>query len=106
MMLYVLSAFCVIAAYVTTNGGNGGGERRDSADPAINFPGMSEKKPIPADSIVPDTAESQAYVRGIVERGEAAWPDKNGNLPPGVTHEIVGYHEPSGLPILQRKRMY
>ena len=76
------------------------------ADPVINLPDMSEKKPIPAESIVPDTAESLAYVRGIVERGEAAWPDQNGNLPPGVTHEIVGCHEPSGLPILLRKKMY
>jgi hypothetical protein len=88
-------------------GDNGGDERRDPAGSEINFPDMSEKKLIiPPDSVVPDTAESQAYVRGIVERGEAAWPDKNGNLPPGVTHEIVGYHESSGLPILLRKRMY
>jgi hypothetical protein len=67
---------------------------------------MNERQGIPADSIVPDTAESQAYVRGVVDRGEAAWPDKDGNLPRGVTHEIVGYHEPNGLPILLRKRMY
>jgi len=67
---------------------------------------MNEKKTIPAGSIVPDAAESQAYVRGIVERGEAAWPDKDGNLPRGVTHEIVGHYEPSGLPILVRRKMF
>jgi len=67
---------------------------------------MDGQAPLPAGSIVPDTAESQAYVRGVVERGEAAWPDKEGRLPRGVTHEIVGQHEASGLPVLVRKRMY
>lgn len=67
---------------------------------------MSGQERIPANSIVPDTVESQAYVRGIVERGEAALPDKDGKLPRGVTHEIVGHHDASGLPILVRRRMY
>lgn len=67
---------------------------------------MNEQERIPANSIVPDTVESQAYVRGVVERGEAALPDKDGNLPRGVTHEIVGHHDASGLPILVRRRMY
>ncbi len=67
---------------------------------------MSPQERIPANSIVPDTAELQAYVRGIVERGEAAVPDQDGKLPRGVTHEIVGHHDASGLPILVRRRMY
>jgi hypothetical protein len=67
---------------------------------------MNEQEPVPADSIVPDTAESQAYVRGVVQRGEAARPDKDGKLPRGATHEIVGHHDASGLPILVRRRMY
>jgi hypothetical protein len=72
----------------------------------IELPSMNEHERSPANSIVPDTAESEAYVRGVVERGEAAWPDKDGNLPRGVTHEIVAYYNPSGLPILVRKKMY
>jgi hypothetical protein len=67
---------------------------------------MNEGEPVPAGSIVPDTAESQAYVRGVVERGEAARPDKDGKLPRGATHEIVGNHDASGLPVLVRRRMY
>lgn len=67
---------------------------------------MSAQERIPANSIVPDTVESQAYVRGIVERGEAAVADQDGKLPRGVTHEIVGHHDASGLPILVRRRMY
>ncbi|MGO4476189.1 hypothetical protein AB4Z32_08020 [Massilia sp. 2TAF26] len=67
---------------------------------------MNERERNPGNSIVPDTVESQAYVRGIVERGEAALPDKDGKLPRGVTHEIIGRHDASGLPILVRRKMY
>jgi len=67
---------------------------------------MNEQRRIPGNSIVPDTVESQAYVRGIVERGEAALPDKDGNLPHSATHEIVGHHDASGLPILVRRKMF
>lgn len=45
----------------------------------------------------------EAFIRGLVERGEAAKADENGNLPPGATHEIVGVSE-SGLPIVVRRR--
>jgi hypothetical protein len=45
----------------------------------------------------------EAYVRGIVERGEAAVPDEHGHLPPGVTHEIVE-QRPGELPKLRRRR--
>ncbi len=45
----------------------------------------------------------EAYMRGVLERGEAAPADAKGNLPPGVTHEIVGY-DAAGRPILKRRR--
>lgn len=47
----------------------------------------------------------EAFVRGLIERGEAARADENGNLPPGATHEIIGTSE-SGLPIVVRRRFY
>jgi hypothetical protein len=47
----------------------------------------------------------EAFVRGLIERGEAAKADEHGNLPPGATHEIVGTSE-SGLPIVVRRRFY
>jgi hypothetical protein len=43
------------------------------------------------------------FVRGLVERGEAAKPDEHGNLPPGATHEIVGTST-TGVPIVVRRR--
>jgi hypothetical protein len=45
----------------------------------------------------------EAFERGIIERGEAAVANENGQLPPGVTHEIIG-HDPDGRPILKRRR--
>jgi hypothetical protein len=45
----------------------------------------------------------EAFERGVIERGEAAHADEKGRLPPGVTHEIVGYDE-NGRPILKRRR--
>jgi hypothetical protein len=47
----------------------------------------------------------EAYVRGLIERGEAARADEHGNLPPGATHEIIGV-APSGSPIVVRRRFY
>ncbi|HEY7619397.1 MAG TPA: hypothetical protein VH834_06460 [Solirubrobacteraceae bacterium] len=44
----------------------------------------------------------EAYVRGLIERGEAAWP-VNGELPPGATHEIVE-ERPGELPKIRRRR--
>lgn len=46
----------------------------------------------------------EAFERGVIERGEAAPADGQGRLPPGVTHEIVGYDE-NGRPILKRRRL-
>lgn len=47
----------------------------------------------------------EAFIKGLIERGEAAKADENGNLPPGATHEIVGISS-SGLPIVVRRRFY
>jgi hypothetical protein len=56
-----------------------------------------------SDLIVPDNAEKAAFVKGLVERGEAAEAKPDGSLPPGATHIIVGRTE-SGLPIVKRAR--
>jgi hypothetical protein len=61
------------------------------------------KLPPSDDVIVPKDAASTAFVRGLVERGEAVRIAPGGSLPPGATHEIVG-ETPDGLPILRRKR--
>ncbi|HVN89075.1 MAG TPA: hypothetical protein VMT61_04615 [Candidatus Binataceae bacterium] len=47
----------------------------------------------------------EAFIRGLIARGEAAKADEHGNLPPGATHEIIGT-SPSGLPIVVRRRFY
>jgi len=47
----------------------------------------------------------EAFIRGLIERGEAAKADEHGNLPPGATHEIIGISE-SGMPIVVRRRFY
>lgn len=58
---------------------------------------------------IPDAAAEhqrkakEAFERGVLERGEAAAADEKGALPPGVTHEIVGY-DATGRPILKRRR--
>lgn len=62
---------------------------------------MPPKDPAPAPQ--PRTPAEQAFVRGLVERGEAAYPDRDGKLPPGATHEIVGEGS-DGLPIVRRRR--
>jgi hypothetical protein len=48
------------------------------------------------------TAQEEAYVRGLIARGEAAWP-VDGELPPGATHEILE-EEPGKLPKVVRRR--
>jgi hypothetical protein len=57
------------------------------------------------DLIVPKDPASVSFVNGLVARGQATRPNKDGSLPPGFTHEIVGETE-TGLPILRRKRFY
>lgn len=60
-------------------------------------------KPTFTDCIVPDNGEAEAYVRGLVERGQAARRDQHGQLQPGVTHEILGTAA-NGLPIVREVR--
>jgi len=65
---------------------------------------MARKKQEDAnDLIVPKDAASVSFVKGLVARGQAVSPNKDGSLPPGATHEIVGETE-TGLPILRRRR--
>lgn len=45
---------------------------------------------------------TEQFVKGVLVRGEAAKAVK-GELPPGVTHEIVGTGA-GGLPIIKRRR--
>ncbi|MGN6588087.1 MAG: hypothetical protein ACTHKT_11575 [Solirubrobacterales bacterium] len=48
------------------------------------------------------TPAEEAFVRGLIERGEAA-KAVNGKLPPGATHEIVE-ERPGRLPKIVRRR--
>jgi hypothetical protein len=69
----------------------------------------SDRKPRRGEDRAPDPVAErertakEAFVRGIIERGEAAKPDRNGKLPPGVTHEIVEEVE-GELPKIRRRR--
>jgi hypothetical protein len=62
-----------------------------------------DKKPHPPGAIVASDAETESFVKGLVDRGEAAKADADGKLPPGATHEIVGETE-TGLPVVVRRR--
>jgi hypothetical protein len=53
--------------------------------------------------IEPRDQHTKAFVRGLVERGEAAKAGADGSLPPHATHEIIGETE-EGLPIVVRRR--
>jgi hypothetical protein len=55
------------------------------------------------DTIIPSDPESISFVRGLVANGQAARPNKDGLLPKGATHEIMGETE-AGHPILRRRR--
>jgi len=57
----------------------------------------------PTDEQAEREAAERAYVDGLIARGEAAVADENGNLPPGVTHEIVERPD-GGPPTLRRRR--
>ena len=70
----------------------------------IETAGMaSDQKRHPPGAIVAADPQTESFVKGLVERGEAARPDAAGKLPPGATHEIVGETE-TGLPIVVRRR--
>jgi len=62
-----------------------------------------DKKAHPAGAIVASDPQTESFVKGLVDRGEAAKADAEGKLPPGATHEIVGHTE-TGLPIVVRRR--
>jgi len=47
-------------------------------------------------------AQSRLYIEDLIKSGKAAVA-KDGKLPPGATHEIVGM-DASGVPILVRRR--
>ncbi len=57
------------------------------------------------DEVEPDggvDAAQQAFVAGLIARGEAARPDEHGNLPAGVTHELV--EDERGRTTVRRRR--
>ena len=74
---------------------------------------MSEKPPRPRSSkpkstkstksAEPDRLSQERFVQDLVARGQAARRDKDGNLPAGVTHEIVDDPE-GGPPKIVRRR--
>jgi hypothetical protein len=64
---------------------------------------MMRKKQQNDDLIVPEDPEAISFVKGLVARGQAVKAGKDGSLPPGATHEIVGETK-AGLPILRRRR--
>lgn len=49
-----------------------------------------------------DDDAQESYVRGLIARGEAAWP-VDGALPAGATHEIVE-DRPGQVPKVRRRR--
>jgi hypothetical protein len=55
--------------------------------------------------IAPDTEEHRAFIKGLMERKQAAKRLPDGSLPKDVTHEIVGEGQ-DGLPIVKRERFY
>ena len=57
----------------------------------------------PADEPAIDEETEEHFVRGLIARGEAAKPDKDGKLPPHATHEIVEERE-GELPKVRRRR--
>jgi len=63
----------------------------------------SSKKQLPPGAIVASDPQTASFVKGLVDRGEAAKADADGKLPSGATHEIVGETE-TGLPIVVRRR--
>jgi hypothetical protein len=65
--------------------------------------GSKRSDPEDPDRVEKKRKAEEAFIRGLIERGEAAHADAEGKLPPGATHEIVGVSE-SGVPIVVRRR--
>jgi hypothetical protein len=55
------------------------------------------------DLIVPQDERPASLVQALAARGRAVRRNRDGSLPPGATHEMVGTTE-KGLPILRRRR--
>jgi hypothetical protein len=47
---------------------------------------------------------AERFVEDLLIRGEAAWPDPQGDLPPGATHEIVADPGDGKPPKVRRRR--
>jgi hypothetical protein len=65
--------------------------------------GSKDAPELPSTDAERQRRAKEAFERGVIERGEAAVADEKGRLPPGVTHEIIGY-DATGRPILKRRR--
>jgi hypothetical protein len=89
------------------------GEQEEFAMPVAGKSKVAKKLPgarrpraaaaLPSGAIVPNDPPKAAFVRALVDRGEAATLGPKGKLPPGATHEIVGTTA-EGLPIVVRRR--
>jgi hypothetical protein len=69
------------------------GDEENAAESTQPGAGAGAEKPTPAE---------EAFVRGLIARGEAA-KAVDGELPPGATHEIVE-ERPGRLPRVVRRR--
>jgi hypothetical protein len=67
---------------------------RNDADPTADGPDQEQEHE--------DSPAEEAFVRGLIDRGEAA-KAVDGKLPPGATHEIVE-ERPGRLPKVVRRR--
>jgi hypothetical protein len=52
---------------------------------------------------MPEKTDEERYVEDLIRRGEAAYPDEEGKLPPGATHELIK-GEPGEPPKVKRRR--
>lgn len=51
---------------------------------------------------VDPAAAEQAFIAGLIARGEAAPPDEHGKLPAGATHELI--EDDDGTTTVRRRR--
>src|SRR5262249_14991533 len=66
-------------------------------------PWLQYAGPVSKDENEKKRAEEK-FVEDLLARGEAAWPDEDGNLPPSATHEIVEQRE-GERPKVRRRRV-